>query len=388
MAAKVDTEKALVQAFEKFQRQCETLERSHQELKERLDKAELSLEVKNQELAARVDELGRVKDKLARILESMADAVFLTGGDGAVEAANPAGRELLEQGLVLGGPAWGALLESGSPERDAELALVLGGAERLFLVSAIPSGAEGKVVSMKDVTEHRRLERRVATEDRLAALGRVAASVAHEIRNPLAGMEGFACLLVRDLKEQPQPLRLAGKIVQAAQQLNHVVSNLLSHTRDIKCDLRAQDLNPVVEEALEQLRLAAADHQVELAERLAPEPLAVALDGVVFKQVLGNLLVNALDACPIKRGGRIEVATWRDGGRVLLSVSDNGHGIPEQALKRIFEPFFTLKEGGIGLGLALCERIVKAHNGELAARSRPGEGATFTITLNAVEARK
>ncbi len=383
-----DPRQSLLKAFETFQRQCETLEATHLELQGRLRSSEVELARKNAELAAKMSEVEAVTERLKTIVASIADAVFLVK-NGAVEMRNNAAERLMSDGFNLDDQAVcgevAALLAAGIPVRDVDLALRLNGEDRAFMVSVAPLAeggvAEGVVLTMKDVTEHRRLQTRVASEERLAAVGRVAASVAHEIRNPLSGIEGFATLLVRDLKDSPAQLRLAERTVASSRRLSQVVTSLLNYTREFKCSLSSHDLNALATETVELVKPHAGG-RAELRLSLCEGPLHASLDKTLLSQVLSNLLLNAVDACPDEGGGVIELSTRRMGRQAVISVSDNGCGIPPQALRRLFEPFFTTKVGGVGLGLALCERIVKAHGGQIEADSVEGQGATFTLKLS------
>jgi len=240
-----------------------------------------------------------------------------------------------------------------------------------------------KVISLKDVTEQRRLQEIAARNDRMAALGQVAASVAHEVRNPLGAIEGFATLLTRDLQDDPSSLRLAEKTVYAAQQLNAVVTNLLNHTREVAIHTSVQDLNTVVNNALDLIAPQAESKQVEIILDLDCNDLAVEIDSVQMNQVILNLITNAIEACPYDEPGKVTIKTFSSGNSVVLQVCDNGDGVPQGKKTKIFEPFFTMKEGGIGLGLALCRRLVDAHKGELFEDG--AGGACFNIKLNKVE---
>jgi signal transduction histidine kinase len=235
------------------------------------------------------------------------------------------------------------------------------------------------------VFEHQR------ERDRLAALGEMAAGLAHEIRNPLGAIKGAAQFLQPEAADQ-ESAEILRVIVEETDRLNHVVDQFLGYARPFKAQLKATDVNKVVEHSL---KLVAADlekHGLVVQTQLAaglPQP-----DGSEqqLTQVLLNLLKNAAEA--MGPGGRLMVRTsqrtaspflrLRPGRRpvtVQIEVSDTGAGIPPEQLTRVFLPFFTTKEKGTGLGLAICQRIVEHHGGALQVRSRPGEGSTFTITL-------
>lgn len=380
---------SLLHAFTRFQTQCERLEESHGDLGRQLRETQVRLAEKNAELARRVEEIEGMKERLGGILESIGDAVLLVDADGGIEVSNRAANHLFEHELRLPMdlrrvPELEALLANPEPVANIDVCIRRGQRERILLVSSLTMAngtLHGKVLALKDVTEQRRLQEGAARADRLAELGNVAASVAHEIRNPLGAIEGFARLLRRDLAGDSKGTRLTEMIVAAAIQLNAVVGNLLNYTREISPSSGVCDFNAIVGEVADLLRPMAADRGVELKLTLVPGQLDATIDAVQYRQVLSNLITNAVEACPIRGDGRVEVRSWSEPNAVHLSVTDNGAGIPAAQQERIFEPFFTLKDGGIGLGLALCRRIVDGHGGSLAVCSRQGEGAAFHLRL-------
>lgn len=392
MAAVLETEPKLLKAFALFQQQCEQLEQSHRDLRAQLDRANLRLAEKNRELALRITQIEEMKERLSGILESITDAVVLVDAVGTVELANRAADEFFGDDPqrcreVLDHPALGRAADSAGVIRDRELRIQYDGDERCLLVSMIPmaarngAAATASVVSIKDVTAYRRLQERVAREDRLSALGQVAASVAHEIRNPLAGIEGFARLLEADLRQQPGPGRLATKILYGTRQLNCVVNNLLNYTRDMRGDFYPQDLGGIIREVAETVGPMAEGAGITIDLHLPERPLSGQIDGTMVRQILTNLIVNAIEACPPRRDGRVVIRANDPGAWLTCEVEDNGCGIPRDTQKRIFDPFVTHKKGGVGLGLALSQRMAEEHGGRITVRSEPEHGAIFKLTL-------
>lgn len=387
---------SLEKAFNVFLEQSAKLEQSHNELKAKLKEAQLDLEEKNRELALRISEIGRIKEKLSGILESITDAVFLMDSEGKVDIANKAAIDILntvtdEKKTVLDMPEIAGYLKTSEAVKDADIEISVAKETRYFMLSVIPMSQDEnnlncRVVSLKDVTEKRNLQKKVSRESRMAALGKVAASVAHEIRNPLGAIEGFAMLLERDLKDNPASLKLASRTVYAARQLNSVVSNLLNYTRELRPSLYPHDINSIITEAVDFIRPMAEDRKITLEIDLDEKPLTAAIDTVQFRQVITNLVTNAIDECTVIKDGRIKVRTYTAENHVFVETSDNGPGISENKKKQIFEPFFTMKEGGIGLGLALCQRIMDLHDGEITETGVEGKGACFIIKLKKAEA--
>jgi signal transduction histidine kinase len=219
--------------------------------------------------------------------------------------------------------------------------------------------------------------RRLAEARRLAALGAMSAGLAHEIRNPLAGLKGAAQIL-QDEPLSGEAREMVEVVLRETDRLDRVVSSFLTFARPVHLERTRVDLRTVVRHAVKLLRAEGLPKGVAVAvhEDEVPDVLG---DGARLGQVVVNLLRNARDA--VAASGRIEVTLAQDGGDVVLTVRDDGPGIPADALGQLGTPFFTTKPGGTGLGLALSDRIVVAHGGTLSPPSSPGEGATFTVRL-------
>lgn len=364
---------ALERAFKLFQTQSELLEKSHGELK---------------------TQLAEIRERLAGTLESINDAIFIvTPANAGIEPANGAARALsatlaLSSKTLLDIHPVARLLNAGIKVNDQNITLKMNGETLCWIVSVIPMrncGAGREVVSIKDISAQRNLEIRLAREDRMAALGKVAASVAHEIRNPLAAIEGFAILLGRDLEQMPRQRALAEKTVHAARQLNSVVNNLLSYTREFTINPSDCRVNGLLLETIAFIQPMATDHGVVINFNPDPGLPGIKADSVMLRQVFSNIITNAVEACPRKAGGIVEIGGSIIDNKLTVVVADNGPGIQSDRKRRIFEPFFTMKEGGVGLGLALCQRIIDAHDGHIEECGVYGQGARFIIQLNLPE---
>jgi signal transduction histidine kinase len=254
------------------------------------------------------------------------------------------------------------------------------------------------------VIENSKLYQQMKERDRLAALGEMAAGLAHEIRNPLAAIQGAIQLLAPDRDgdgkarrpDDPEQAReFLGIIADEVRRLNAVVSQFLDYSRPAKAHLAPGDVNDILERTLRLLE-AEIPASVTLETELERPLPRVICDPEQLRQVFLNLAINALQAMP--RGGRLaistrlardELAVWREAPRrsdaVEVRFRDTGPGVPEEAREHIFVPFYTTKEKGTGLGLAICQRIVKAHGGSIVVRSgTAGQGAEFVISLPAL----
>jgi signal transduction histidine kinase len=228
--------------------------------------------------------------------------------------------------------------------------------------------------------KNRQLERR----NRLAALGEMAAGLAHEIRNPLGGIQLYASMLAKDLAGQEQSLAVVRKISGGVKHLESLVGQVLHFTREIAVNPRRTDLAEIVGQAVEFASKAMEDRQVECVVT-GEKAVAVNVDPVLMGQAILNLLLNGIEACEC--GGKVSVHLESPGEReddtkqFRISVRDSGPGIETQILDRIFNPFFTTKDGGTGLGLAIVHRIVEAHDGTIVARNVEDGGAEFEIRV-------
>jgi signal transduction histidine kinase len=225
--------------------------------------------------------------------------------------------------------------------------------------------------------KNRLLERR----NRLAALGEMAAGMAHEIRNPLAGIQLYATMLSDDLADRPDSRQVVEKIRAGVRRLESLVSQVLHFTREIVAHPAPYDVVQIVRDTVELASARRGGDGPGVVASL-PDRLVARVDATLFSQALLNLLCNAVDACG--DDGTVRVHVTPDParpGRMMVVVQDDGPGIPEEILDRIFNPFFTTKDTGTGLGLAIVHRIVEAHDGTITAGNAPGGGARFDMRI-------
>jgi two-component system NtrC family sensor kinase len=234
---------------------------------------------------------------------------------------------------------------------------------------------------------------RMVVVEKMASLGKLAAVVAHEINNPLAGIRTYARLLRRQLaggaappptpEQSAETDRILQMVDSEAGRCGDIVRNLLAFSRQAGARLAEEDLAPIVERCRMLLKHQAEMLDVTLEAATAPGLPKVVCDGAQVQQVILALAMNALEATPA--GGRVSIEAAPDGDGVRLTIADTGGGIPEEHLDRIFEPFFTTKEAGkgVGLGLAVVYGIVSGHHGTIDVRSEPGRGTTFNVRLPA-----
>jgi signal transduction histidine kinase len=217
-------------------------------------------------------------------------------------------------------------------------------------------------------------DRQLARKTRLETLGRMAANLAHEIRNPLGGIQLYASMLRRDLEGDAAKVRTLDRILGAISGLDNLVEDMLAFGREIEPRRRLQPVGPLIEQALDFVRGTVAEKRIRVELRF--DGMVVAeIDGEMMQRVFLNILSNAVQA--VGAGGRISV---EGSGRTLV-FRDDGPGIAPEILEKIFTPFLTSKTKGTGLGLAIAHKIVEAHGGAIDARNGPEGGAVFTIRL-------
>jgi two-component system sensor histidine kinase PilS (NtrC family) len=243
-------------------------------------------------------------------------------------------------------------------------------------------GLVGYVYSLDDLTAIRRLEREVRIQDRLAAVGRLAAAIAHEIRNPLTSIAGSVQMLesISSLSEEQRTL--VEIVTRESERLNNIINDFLAYSRNRQYKLEKIDVLPVLQDTLTLLenRLLAESRSIYLQRNIPVEQAFVFGDGDKLKQVFWNFCENAVRAMP--SGGTLAVSVEASDGQWQISFADTGPGMSPQQTEKIFEPFQSDFEGGTGLGLAIVYQIVQAHDGKVWARSKLGQGTTFVLRLH------
>jgi signal transduction histidine kinase len=219
---------------------------------------------------------------------------------------------------------------------------------------------------------------------RLAALGEMAAGIAHEVRNPLATIGLYARLMEKDLTDRPEQATTARKIAQAVRSLDAVVNDVLAFAAEMKPHRIQTPVHPLLERAIETVGPMIGQHNIRVILQVTPEELIGPLDPELMHRALVNLIRNAAQA--MEQGGTLTLNARIDGGSLCIIIRDTGPGISEQAIDRIFNPFFTTRATGTGLGLAIVHRIIDVHGGSIEVHNDPqASGAIFTLTLPTTE---
>lgn len=371
----------LDQAFALFNQMSTQLNQSYSMLEARVSELKGQLALVSAQRMQELAEKERLANRLQSLLDLLPGGVIVIDGQGVVREANPAARGLLGQPLV--GMLWRQVIaRCFAPRKDDGHEISLRDGRRLSIATRSLNGEPGQLVLLNDLTETRRLQDQLARHERLSALGRMVASLAHQIRTPLSA----AMLYAGHLSEQALPLeqqqRFAGRLKERLQELENQVRDMLVFARG---DLPLPDrLSPA--ELFASLRAAAESHVAGLQLRWQCDvrggELLCNRDTLVGSVL--NLLHNAIQA-----GGqdvRLKVHLYARGDSLRLAISDSGPGMDTATLARLGEPFFTTKTTGTGLGLAVVKAVAKAHHGELRLQSRPGRGTCASLVLPLIAA--
>lgn len=330
------------------------------------------------------------------IIENAADGVIAIDRQGDVTTMNPAAEVITGyQRHELVGQPYSMLFDNTqfySPVLDTlehgtehvALEISFPGRDRTIELSVTTSRIHnthgemiGALVIFSDLTARKETQRRMAQAERLATLGELMAGVAHEVRNPLTAIRGYVQIL-RQQTRDPIHQEYLSVVLKEIDSINKVIQQLLEFSRPRHSQWQQVSLNALVEETLVLVQTAGVQARVDFISELDNELSPINADRELLKQVLLNILINAVQA--ISARGKIRIRTWQySDSQQAISIEDNGSGIDLSLQKKIFDPFFTTKASGTGLGLALSQRIINAHQGDIRVASLPGYGATFTL---------
>jgi len=334
------------------------------------------------------------------IIHSISSGLITTGLDGRITLVNAAAQRLLERtpAELLGSRVDELFLDRlpsiesknayGEVRFDAPTKFRKTVRVRVAALTVPERGDLGCVYVLDDLTDLRRLEREVRMQDRLAAVGRLAAAIAHEIRNPLTSIAGSVSMLsgVPEMNEEHR--RLLDIVTRESQRLNSIITDFLNYSRTKQYHFEKVDLIQLVEDTLTLMdhRMTAEKTGITIERRFAVRQAQVFADGDKIKQVFWNFCENAVRA--MKGGGRLTVTLESLGDDWQVGFTDTGAGMSPQQIEKIFEPFQSNFEGGTGLGLAIVYQVVQAHEGKVWARSKQGQGTTFVLRLRRLDAER
>ncbi|MBW2623822.1 MAG: PAS domain-containing protein, partial [Deltaproteobacteria bacterium] len=343
--------------------------------------------------------LTRVKAFSDNVVENMPIGLLALDPEGKIASFNQTAELVLElqSQKVLGKdagdllpPQLTHLLSRINPEQkvmDAEIDCPVKSGKTVPLeVSVTPFKGEdenlpGHIILFRDLTEIRELKKEIETSQRLAALGKLAAGLAHEIRNPLSSIKGFATFFKEKLKDMPEFQSTAEIMVNEVERLNRVISELLEFARPMEISRKPVPIQTVIHRSLKMIENEAKSKNITITTNFSPEVTEANIDADRIHQVLLNLCLNAVQE--MEEGGGLIIDLLRDtlSGSIVISVSDTGNGIGKEDLAHVFDPYFTTKPAGTGLGLAIVHKIIESHKGEVKVESELGQGTKVSIIL-------
>lgn len=411
---------SFVDAYQAFNRALNRMQSKYLEFKEESERQSRLLQEANAELRKLSLRNRAVTEFLNSILSSVTSGIIVVNGSGQISHINPAAERIFgassSEALgvrldeVVRDASGGALSGSereplGLADRDgsqkAQRRLVVAdGSAGIFLCASAPlSDAEGQIFGsvevFQDITNEKEMERQIRRMESLAALGEMAASVAHQVRNPLVSVKGFASLLAAESGSAKSEKSHANQILKGVDNLERVIDALLRFSRREELTLKPTNLNrylsKVVRQFNERIAIADVDHsrdadaygqRCEVRFTPSEKKISADVDHLIFREVVQNILQNAQESAarPVNSTVRVEFGQEIE-RTVVISISDDGPGMNAETVDSIFRPFFTTKSSGSGLGLALAKKIVSAHGGALEVVSSPGKGTTFSIVL-------
>jgi len=354
----------------------------------------------NDQLRSLFNELVLSNDRLEAALQSMFDGIVVCSLNHEPVLINKSAERILRiQGGWGGSPFWMAIadeelkdffykaLTSEETILGREFALQSSGGTRIIAISLSALLSEdriaGTIIHIEDITEKRKKETQLRRAESLAALTTLAAGVAHEINNPLGSISIRIQLLEKLLKAENTDKAAMKKhlnvVKEEMDRLKHIVVDFLFAVRPMDIQLMSENPAQIVEEIADLIQPEADRMGINVEVSIGDDLPRVLMDKRHIKQALLNLIQNAMAAMP--KGGNLGIAVAATNDELTISVSDTGTGIPEDMLTKIFEPYFTTKKSGTGLGLTITFKIIKEHSGDISLESKEGKGSTFTIHL-------
>lgn len=365
------------------------------QLKSSLPKLQENVPGVNEDLEKKIAELGRLTYLLNTILKNSSEAILFIDLNGTLITMNETCSKILNVNIEasLFHKYWEIFPDDffGFSMKEA---LKFGISHRLLYktyppkeleISTVfsydgPKASHGLILLIRDISDKQKLHRMAHRADRMKELGEMAATVAHEIRNPLGGIRGYASLLYRDLAEAKHLQEMAALIVEGTKQLEKLVTTILQYARPIQIELQSIDLGALLRSVIKFVKIDPAfPKDIQILSHIPNEPLLAPVDKEALQSALLNLIFNAFQAMP--QGGQLTLSLLKQTNCLQISVSDTGIGMEEEKLKQLFSPFFTTKQKGNGLGLVETQKIVQAHQGTIEVRSVLHKGSTFTISL-------
>ncbi|NKF50217.1 PAS domain-containing protein [Shewanella sp. WXL01] len=328
-------------------------------------------------------EAANMSNQMAHILQAMPSGVVIIDGNGVVTLANPVATELL--GRPLQGAKWFDVINrSFAPQKDDGHEVSLKNGRRVKLAITPLTPEPGQLIVLTDLTETRLLQKNLSHMQRLSALGKMVASLAHQVRTPLSAALLYASNLGSPKLTESAKQRFQIKLVDRLNELERQVNDMLLMAKGRQDELAdTVTLGQLIERVMDNCEPIALKHSCELTVENTSES-QIQANASALSSAFNNLIINALEA----GANLVKIVASEDQQQVFIDVIDNGKGLDSANAKQILEPFFTTKSQGTGLGLAVVQSVVRNHQGDIQLKSKPGEGCHFRLTFNKQNARQ
>lgn len=327
----------------------------------------------------------KLASRLANLLHVLPGGVVVIDGDGVISQVNPAALDLL--GEPLEGELWREIVERAfAPRWDDGHDITLYDGRSVNIATQSLESEPGQILLIKDVSENRLLQEQFSDLKRLSAMGEMAASLAHQVRTPLSSAILYASNLSRNGLDEAVRQRFSEKLLSRLQNLETLVEDMLLFARGGRFDAERQSLNAFVCELEDSLKNKIEEYQCDLEIRYEACATEVTINAPALISCIHNLVENAVQS--VDHNVKIGLAVFDQAGQIQIDVSDNGSGIPSNIQDRLFEPFFSTRSHGTGLGLAVVDAVVRAHNGKLSFDTEENKGTTFHIRLPVTESNE
>ncbi|MBN1592174.1 MAG: PAS domain S-box protein [Candidatus Coatesbacteria bacterium] len=399
----------LTKAFDSFSDASDSMKRAYESLQRQVKELDLELKLKNAQLKENIAELESVKNYIDNVLQSVQNGVVSIDLEGRITTFNRAASEIIGIGPrdAIGQHYWQILGSEIDPvASDGKIHEIQSqsGADLVLSFNTSPLAESdgrpvGHVISFLDVTRLKELESELRKQARLAAMGEMAANLAHEIRNPLGSIKLFASVLERKLESELDSKNLATHIMETVDALDASITNMLIYARSPEADFSSLPIEPVIQEAIESATYAIVQNGIRLTTDFSAGNIEVSGDRRFLKQAFSNIILNGAQALH-EDGGHLSIVTriaspsqFAEFGKPIVTpkapcerylavvIADSGKGLPDEDHLRIFEPFFSTKTMGTGLGLSIVKRVVQRHDGCLFIRESQDGGLEFTVAL-------